>query len=141
MGTACKAAIAVAILAVVSGCSTVNPAQTLSPIGALSAQPTGSEWMPRRIGNTSPVHSIVLTNPKTNNGPVTIESIKTDSDQFVIDDTKTTCARGTMPIGNSCVIGIKFIPNAAGTQTATLTIVDNAVNSPQTVSLSGVGLK
>jgi hypothetical protein len=41
--------------------------------------------------------------------------------------------------GVTCPIALTFTPTALGTRAATLTIVDNATNSPQTVSLSGVG--
>jgi len=39
-----------------------------------------------------------------------------------------------------CSISITFTPSAAGTQTATLNITDNAPGSPQSVQLSGTGV-
>ena len=41
--------------------------------------------------------------------------------------------------GNACSVGIAFSPTAVGTRTATLQFTTNAVGSPQTVTLSGVG--
>src|SRR5258708_16556784 len=41
--------------------------------------------------------------------------------------------------GASCTISVKFTPTAAGTRTGTLTLTDNASNSPQTISLTGIG--
>jgi hypothetical protein len=41
--------------------------------------------------------------------------------------------------GVNCPIVVTFTPLAAGARTATITITDNASNSPQTVSLSGTG--
>jgi hypothetical protein len=45
------------------------------------------------------------------------------------------------PIGSgaSCTISVTFTPSAAGTQTGTLTVTDDANTSPQTVRLSGAG--
>jgi len=46
-----------------------------------------------------------------------------------------------MPLaaGASCTISVTFTPTAAGTRVAAVTITDDAANSPQTVSLAGVG--
>jgi hypothetical protein len=41
--------------------------------------------------------------------------------------------------GGSCTISVSFAPQAIGTLTGSVTITDNAANSPQTVSLTGVG--
>ena len=43
--------------------------------------------------------------------------------------------------GVTCPIVVAFTPTAPGPRSATLVIVDNASNSPQTVSLSGVGAR
>jgi len=42
---------------------------------------------------------------------------------------------------SSCVISITFTPPVLGSNTGTLTVVDNAGNSPQTASLSGSGVQ
>jgi len=41
--------------------------------------------------------------------------------------------------GSSCPIYVYFAPTAAGSSTGTLTVSDNAGNSPQTAALSGTG--
>jgi len=51
----------------------------------------------------------------------------------------TTCT-ATLAPGAICVFNITFTPSAAGTRTASLTLTDNALNSPQAVGLSGTGL-
>lgn len=48
----------------------------------------------------------------------------------------STCGTTLNP-GQSCVINITFKPILPGTETASLSITDNAANSPQTVALSG----
>jgi hypothetical protein len=42
-------------------------------------------------------------------------------------------------VGSNCTIGVFFDPTAGGTRTGTLTITDNAMNSPQTITLKGTG--
>jgi hypothetical protein len=49
-----------------------------------------------------------------------------------------TCGSTVVP-GASCTISVKFTPTAAGTRTGTLTLTDNTGNSPQTISLTGIG--
>jgi Abnormal spindle-like microcephaly-assoc'd, ASPM-SPD-2-Hydin/HYDIN/CFA65/VesB-like, Ig-like domain len=41
--------------------------------------------------------------------------------------------------GANCSVSVTFSPAGSGTQTGTLTIADNAAQSPQSVTLSGVG--
>jgi 6-phosphogluconolactonase (cycloisomerase 2 family) len=47
------------------------------------------------------------------------------------------CTQASYPTGFACTIGLTFTPLAAGLRTATLTIADDAPNSPQIISLSG----
>ena len=49
-----------------------------------------------------------------------------------------TCGASLAPSA-SCTVGIAFTPSALGTRAASLTFTDGASNSPQTVSLSGIG--
>lgn len=46
----------------------------------------------------------------------------------------------SLAAGASCTITVSFTPTALGTRTAALTITDNAPGSPQSVSLTGVGV-
>jgi len=55
------------------------------------------------------------------------------------DFTQTnTCQQPVSP-GGKCTISVFFTPSTTGRRTATLTITDDASNSPQTVALSGSG--
>jgi hypothetical protein len=55
------------------------------------------------------------------------------------DFQETNACGGTLAAGGSCIIDLTFTPSVTGTESVILTISDNAVGSPQTVSLSGVG--
>ena len=77
----------------------------------------------------------------TNTGSVTltISSIAvtgTNQSDFV----QVTKCSATVSPWAGCIIGVTFKSPATGTRTATLTITDNATNSPQTVSLTGTGI-
>jgi Abnormal spindle-like microcephaly-assoc'd, ASPM-SPD-2-Hydin len=50
-----------------------------------------------------------------------------------------TCG-ASLRAGASCSIEVTFEPLALGTRTALLSVTDNASDSPQTVSLSGIGI-
>jgi hypothetical protein len=45
----------------------------------------------------------------------------------------------SLNVGANCTVKINFKPTAAGLRSATLSVSDNATNSPQTVALSGTG--
>src|SRR5213079_2923462 len=86
-------------------------------------------------GTTSAVQFVTVTN--TGNSTLTFSS------SFVISGDFAFAGLGTcgssVAAGASCTISVKFTPTAAGTRTGTVTLSDNAPNSPQTIPLSGTG--
>jgi len=85
------------------------------------------------IGTISGSKAAVLTNT----GPVVMTASKfTVTGDFAI---KTSgCLKGVLP-GAFCNVTVTFSPTQVGNRTGTLTIFENASNSPQTVALSGIG--
>ena len=51
-----------------------------------------------------------------------------------------SCTGATIPPGKSCVVDVVFTPTAKDTRNASLVITDNAVDSPQRVTLTGNGI-
>jgi hypothetical protein len=90
-------------------------------------------------GQLSTVQVTELTN---NQGvPLTISTIGltgADPNDFTVGGTCPT-APNTLPAGQTCQINIAFEPRASGNRTATLSVADNAPNTPQTASLTGTG--
>jgi HYDIN/CFA65/VesB family protein/ASPM-SPD-2-Hydin domain-containing protein len=87
------------------------------------------------VGVTSPALNTVLSN--SSNTVLHVSGIRiTGSTAF--KKVTDTCG-APIPVGSSCTVGIAFTPAAIGTQNATLTVTDDAVNSPQHVLLSGTG--
>ena len=78
-----------------------------------------------------------LTN--NSNTPLSITSISipnASASDFSIQS--TTCG-AILAAGGNCTISILFTPPAAGNFSATLTVIDNAANSPQSIPLTGTG--
>jgi hypothetical protein len=79
----------------------------------------------------------------TNNGgkELYINSAVVEGDNkedFVISN--DTCTGSTIGANKSCVIDIVFTPAVSERRKATLTITDNAMDSPQRVTLTGNGI-
>ncbi len=55
------------------------------------------------------------------------------------DFSQTNTCGPTLAAGANCTITVKFSPTATGARTASVSISDNAPNSPHTVSLTGTG--
>jgi hypothetical protein len=76
---------------------------------------------------------VTLTN--TGNAALTISGISTSA-----NFSQTNTCGPSVAAGASCGISVTFAPTVTGQRAGTLTIADNAANSPQTVGLSGTGL-
>jgi len=102
--------------------------------GAMASLSTTSlTFAGQAISTQSVPQTITLTNP--GGLALTPLTISTSGDFAQTN----TCA-GSVAAGANCTISVTFTPTASGAQTGTLTITDNASNSPQTVTLSGTGL-
>jgi hypothetical protein len=96
------------------------------------------------FGNVNRGSSLTKTETVTNTGTGALINFSWSiggSNQSKFSVSSTTCGKtpATLNPGASCVITVMFSPNAKGTQTANLTLTDNATNSSQTVSLTGSG--
>lgn len=84
------------------------------------------------VGTASTARTVTLTN----SGPITltISSIAVSEDFVQRND----CG-SRVPAGESCTIKVAFKPSAKGVRTGTVTITDDAANSPQVIALAGTG--
>ena len=106
-----------------------SPAQAQSgPYGVVS--PTTLNFR-GAVGQTSPPQLVSLKN--TGDSELIVSNISI-SGNFAI--ATNHCANGVKP-GTHCNVDVTFTPPGPGTETGTLTFVDNASNSPQNVSLTG----
>ena len=114
--------------AVVNGFSqvflAVPPVISLSPSSLTFPEQvvlTSSKSMPVALVNLGP-------------GNLTLKNVAATGDYSV----GTTCP-GTVPPQTGCTINVTFKPSAAGARKGTLNVTDDGLNSPQKVSLKGVG--
>ena len=96
----------------------------------LTLAPATVTFPTQAVGTTSLPVTVVLSD-YTNSNPV-LNTIAISGDFAQTN----TCGQG-VPVGGQCYISITFTPTAAGVRTGSLTVTDNAGNSPQTVALSG----
>jgi subtilase family serine protease len=111
---------------------TVNPLAT-----GVSISPTSLAFATTVVGATSAAKNVTLTN----GGSVTLDiaGLTTSANFGTTTATGKTPCGATLAAGKSCQIGVTFTPTQAGALTGTLSVSDNASNSPQTVTLSGKG--
>jgi hypothetical protein len=105
------------------------------PVATLST--TGLAFGSQMVGTSSASQAVVLTN--TGSAALTISSIAITGSNTSQYSQTNNCGTVLVP-GSSCTANVTFTPTVAGTQSANLTITDNATGSPQSVSLLGNGI-
>jgi len=88
------------------------------------------------VGSSSGSQPITLDN--SGSEALTISSVAISGPNSS-DFSQTNNCGTSVAAGTSCSIAVTFSPTATGAMTASVTITDNASNSPQTVSLTGTG--
>ncbi len=88
------------------------------------------------VNNSSATQTVTVANKGV--GPLTLTSITPS--QTTVDFGETNNCNGTVAAGSSCTLTITFTPISAGTRAGSIVLTDSAGDSPQSVSLSGVGL-
>jgi len=102
-----------------------------APVASLSS--TTLTFASTTVTATSPAQTITITN--TGGAGLTISNV-TATGNFAQTNNCPTSLVG----GASCSVSVTFTPTAPGNLYGTVVITDNAANSPQTVTLSGIGL-
>lgn len=102
----------------------------LAPVATLST--SGLTFGDQALGTTSAAQNVTLTNSGL--ATLTITSIAPSSDFG-----QTTICGGSVAPSLSCTISVTFTPTATGTRTGSITITDDASDSPQIISLTGTG--
>jgi hypothetical protein len=106
---------------------------TTPPAPGLTVSPTALPFPSQVAGTSSSPASVMLSN--TGKGVLTVSGVKitgSNANEF----SQTNNCTSVQP-GANCTIKVVFAPAAAGNATASLSVTDNAVGSPQTVALSG----
>jgi large repetitive protein len=114
----------------------------LPPAPAVNLSTTALDFGSVSINTTSAPLTVTVGN--SGNATLVITGISIGAPGANAADFAQT---GTCPIGQpglapgaTCTVDVTFTPHATGARAATLALADNAVNTPQTVSLSGTGI-
>jgi YVTN family beta-propeller protein len=107
----------------------INPLATFSP--------TSLSFSNQKSGTTSTAKSVTLKNTGTT--PLNLSSISI-SGNFAFSTGSNACTNTISLNANAtCNIYVVFKPTSKGSKTGSISVKDNARNSPQSVSLSGTG--
>jgi hypothetical protein len=124
-----------AVLSIADNAANTPQNVSLTGVGSNSnatLTPASLTYAAQVIGTSSPAQAATLTN--TGSVAITITSITATAPY-----TQTNNCGSSLATGANCTINVVFTPTKAGTQTGTLSVVDNGPNSPQKVTLTGVG--
>jgi hypothetical protein len=103
---------------------------------AASLVPTTIAFGTQTVGGTTSAQSVMLSNKGTS--AITIKTVTFSGPQSA-DFHQTNNCGASLAAAATCSVSITFSPAAAGSRTASLQIVDDAFNTPQTAALSGTG--
>jgi len=104
----------------------------IAPHAVVSLSPTDLSFPSQAIGTSSAPQSVALS--VTSDLALHITSISTTGDFSQTND----CGTAVSPHG-ACTIKVTFQPSASGNRSGSLTIHDDGIASPHTVSLTGIG--
>ena len=118
--------------------STGVPEVVISYTSPAAVSPASVDFGSQAIGSTSGAKSVTLTN--NGGAPLAVTSASiggTNAGDFSVS--ADACSGTNVAPGSSCAVQLTFAPTATGARSATLSFVDGAFDSPQTVALSGNG--
>jgi hypothetical protein len=107
-------------------------APSVFPVAGLS--PSSLKFASTLVAQSSSSSTVTLTN--SGSFSLSISTVSVSGDFSETD----TCAGQTIQPSDTCTISVTFTPSVVGAISGALTIVDNALNTPQVVALSGTGL-
>ncbi|HYM79487.1 MAG TPA: choice-of-anchor D domain-containing protein [Candidatus Dormibacteraeota bacterium] len=100
---------------------------------SVTVSPTSLSFGNQAVATTGIAKNVTLKNGLTTS--ITISSIAVSGDY-----SQTNTCGSSLAVGAKCTISVSFTPTTTGSRTGTLTVTDNASNSPQTTSLTGTGV-
>lgn len=105
-----------------------------SPVASLST--TTLSFGNQEVGTSSSPQPVTVTN--TGNVTLTIASISVAGANSG-DFSQTNTCGSSVAVNANCTIKVTFAPTGTGARSASLSIADNAANSPQAITLAGTG--
>jgi hypothetical protein len=109
---------------------------TARSLGQTTVSPASLSFPATPVGSVSAASQVTLTNKQAT--PLTIDGIA-PSGSFTVSGTTCPLAPNTLGPNLTCTVALTFAPTETGLSAGTLTITDDAANSPAMVPLSGAG--
>jgi hypothetical protein len=112
-----------------------TPTPTPTPAGtpAVALSPSTVSYAPQEVGTISAPQTVTLTN--TGTASLFINGMSQQGIDFgEVDD---QCVGTFVAAGASCTISVDFRPQTTGTRVATISVIDNAPDSPQVITFTG----
>lgn len=118
------------------GEQTVSFTGTGVDASAVLLTPATLTFVTRQLNTTSGTQVITVKN--SGNATLTIASITlAGADPGDFAETNTCLA--TLAVNATCTVSVTFTPTVVGARTASVIITDNALDTPETIALQGVG--
>jgi YVTN family beta-propeller protein len=130
-----QSAILTIVNSAASAPQTVNMTATVIDPEA-TPSPSSLSFGAQKAKTTSSAKTITVTN--TGLTTTTISSVAI-SGNFALTSAGTCKAATTLTSRAKCTLVVTFTPSAKGSMTGKITLTDDALNSPQTITLSGTG--
>jgi hypothetical protein len=106
-------------------------ANVTAPVPLFS--PNSLSFGDQGVGTTSVAQTVTLTN--AGDAALSIIGIQAKGDFG-----QTNTCGSSLAVGASCSINVSFSPSATGVRTGSLSVSDNAANSPRSITLTGNGV-
>jgi trimeric autotransporter adhesin len=124
------------------------PTATLAPTSlAFGNQDTGTTSAGQNItlsnSGNAPLSNIIIILSEPSQTPDVARrrvTLRPNAISSSADYNATTTCAATLAAGSNCTVSVTFSPSTTGSLPGTVTVTDNAANSPQTASLSGTGV-
>ena len=103
----------------------------------VSLSPSSLSFGTWTLGSSSTMQNVTVSN--TGSGPLNVSSVAiggANAGDFALVN---SCSGAILPAGYGCNSTVTFTPTAAGSRSASLSITDNASDSPQSLALTGTG--
>jgi len=112
------------------------------PTPGAALQPSSLEFGNQTVHTTSPPKIATLSSSGT--GPLTVSNIALGGSDLARTNAGQTNPCVATPFvlvpGTSCTIGVTFTPTITQAETGSLTVTDDAADSPQTIPVNGTGV-
>jgi len=120
-----------------------NWSNAFAPEAALSQ--TNVVFGAQAVGTASAPQTVTLANQAVapnlsgNLASLSVSNVTVTGNNAGDFQVNTTCKSVTLAAGSNCTLTVQLQPTASGTRTASISVFDNAPNSPQTIALTGTG--